>query len=245
MSNGSDKRRYWSDGRGIYHLATLGERFYAGFMEWVLALFIGGFVGSFVTVTYVYLTAKSRYDINWYVYGSAKSGGILLFEPVTLVFATIVHLVMAVRLARGEGTFGYRRLRLRVERDNLDRLGLVRSLLHKFFGSPGIALAYVLILSLGLLSLFSLNFEAVFNGRIGPGGILRHVVTNSWPVGVDIYWIAAPILVVVNHVWVLVDQKSRMPHDLVLDTVVVQERILSTNPKVFPPAGSRTVERWG
>ena len=36
-----------------------------------------------------------------------------------------------------------------------------------------------------------------------------------------------------------------MPHDIMLDTVAVQERILSTNPKVFPPAGSRTVERWG
>ena len=245
MSEGSDKRRYWSDGHGIYHVATIGERFYAGLLDWVLALFIGGFVGAWVTGMYVYLTAKSRYDIDWYVYGSAKSGGILLFEPVTLLFATVVHLVMAVRLARGEGTFGYRRFRVRVERDNLDRLGLMRCLLHKFLGSPGMALPYMLLLLLGLLSLFSLNFEAVFEGRIGPGGILRHLVTNSWPLGVNIYWIAGPILVVINLLWVLVDRKGRMPHDIMLDTVVVQERVLSTNPKVFPPAGSRTVERWG
>ena len=103
----------------------------------------------------------------------------------------------------------------------------------------------MLFLLLGMLSLFSLNFEAVFDGRVGPGWILRHLVTNSWPLGVDIYWIAGSILVVINHVWMLVDGKSRMPHDIMLDTVVVQERVLSTNPAMFPPKGSGPVERWG
>ena len=244
MDKASDKRRFWSDGHGIYHIATFGERFYAGLVDWAVALFIGGFVGATVTVAYVYLTAKSRYDINWYVYGRAETGGILLFEPVTFAFATIVHLVFAIRLARGDNTLGYRALRLRIERDNLDRLGLMRCLLHKFIGSPGLALPYLLFLSLGMVSLFSLNFEAVYDQRIGPMGILRHLVTNSWPLGVYIYWIAAPIIVVINHLWVLVDAKSRAPHDIMLDTVVVQDRILSTNRAAFPSTGRAPVARW-
>ena len=62
--------------------------------------------------------------------------------------------------------------------------------------------------------------------------------------GVDVYWIMAPVLVVVNHVWILKSAKGRAPHDIMLDAVFVQDRILSTNRAAFPSTGRAPVERW-
>ena len=41
MSEASDKRRFWSDGHGIYHIATFGERLFAGFLDWMFTVGAG------------------------------------------------------------------------------------------------------------------------------------------------------------------------------------------------------------
>lgn len=252
MAGESERRRFWSDGHGIYHIATFGERAFAGFVDWAVALFVGLGVGASATVYYVYetgevsigLDGRRIQELNWYVFGTAETGGILLIEPMVFVVATIVHLVSAILLARGSNTLGYRAFRLRVKRDNLDRLGLARCVLHRFVGSPGLVLPYVLIALLGLLFGVLKLFETLFAQRIDLLGILSNPVTAIWSVGVDVYWIVAPVLVVMNHVSILKSAKGRAPHDIVLDTVVVQDRILSTNHAAFTPGGREPVERW-
>ncbi len=252
MAGESDRRRFWSDGHGIYHIATFGERAFAGFVDWAVALFVGVAVGASVTVYYVYATAESSVgldglqtlDLNWYVFGTAETGGILLYEPVVFVVATIVHLVSAILLARGVNTLGYRAFRLRVNRDNLDSLGVTRCVLHRFVGSPGLVLPYALIVLLGVLFGILKGFDVLFAQRIDLLGILSDPVTGIWSVGVDVYWILAPVLVVLNHVWIFKGAKGRAPHDIMLDTVFVQDRILSTNRAAFPSKGRAPVERW-
>ena len=252
MAGESDRRRFWSDGHGIYHIATFGERAFAGFVDWAVALFVVGAVGASVTVYYVYATAETSVgldgrrtlDLNWYVFGMAETGGILLYEPVVFMVATIVHLVSAIMLARGINILGYRAFRLRVKRDNLDSLGVTRCVLHKFVGSPGLVLPYVLIVLLGLLFGTLKSLDVLFDQRIDLLGILSDPVTGIWSVGVDVYWILAPVLVVLNHVWILKTAKGRAPHDIMLDTVVIQDRILSTNRAAFPSTGRAPVERW-
>ncbi len=253
MNKSAKRPRYWTDGHSIHHLATFGERLLVGFVDWAAALFIGGAAGAIVTVAYVYWNSEpvhvygiagSAVNLNWYVFGTAGTGGILLFEPVAFMFATIVHIVYAIMLARGNNTLGQMAFTLKIKRDNLDLLGLRRCLLHKFVGSPGLVLPYILLLSLGMLFFVLRGFEAVFDQRIDLLGILSDPVTRIWSVGVDVYWILAPILAVVNHLWVFGDAKHRTPHDVMLDTVMVQDRVLSTNPAAFPSTGRETVERW-
>ena len=180
MAGETDRRRFWSDGHGIYHIATFGERAFAGFVDWAVALFVGFAVGASVTVYYVYATAESSVgldgrrtlELNWYVFGTAETGGILLYEPVSFVVATMVHLVSAILLALGVNTLGYRAFRLRVKRDNLDSLGVTRCVLHKFVGSPGLVLPYVLIVLLGLLFGILKVVEVLLAQRIDLLGIL-------------------------------------------------------------------------
>ena len=252
MAGETDRRRFWSDGHGIYHIATFGERAFAGFVDWAVALFVGLAVGASVTVYYVYATAESSVafdgrrtlELNWYVFGTAETGGILLFEPMVFLVATIVHFVSAIMLGWGINTLGYRAFRLSVKRDNLDSLGVTRCVLHRFIGSPGLVLPYLLIVSLGVLFGTLKGFEVVFDQRFDLLGILSDPVTRIWSVGVYVYWILAPVLVVLNHVWILKTAKGRAPHDIMLDTVMVQDRILSTNPDAFPAVGRDPVERW-
>ena len=225
---------------------------FAGFVDWAVALFVGVTVGASVTVYYVYAVAETSVgfdgrrtlELNWYVFGTAETGGILLFEPMVFVVATIVHFVSAILLGRGVNTLGYRAFRLRAKRDNLDQLGVMRCLLHRFVGSPGLVLPYLLIMLLGALFVVLQVFEALFGQRFDLLGILSDPVTGIWSVGVDVYWITAPILVVINHVWILKNAKGQAPHDIVLDTVLVQDRILSTNRAAFPSVGREPVERW-
>lgn len=253
MNKRDEDRRFWSDGHGIHHLATFGERLLVGFVDWAAALFIGGAVGAIVTVTYVYWSAEYVHvygftapvaKLNWYVFGTAETGGILLFEPVAFMFATIVHIAYVIMLARRNDTLGQVAFSLKIKRDNLESLGLRRCLVHKFVGSPGLLLPYILLLLLGILFVVLKGFEAMFYERIDLLGILSTPVNRIWSIGVDAYWIVAPILIVVNHVWVLRDTKYRTLHDVILDTVMVQDRILSTNHAAFPSTGREPVERW-
>lgn len=77
MNGASGKRRYWSDGHGIYHVATMGERLFAG--EWLAAIFIGVIIAASLTVEFVYSRAETPEEVNWYVFGDGVTGGILLF----------------------------------------------------------------------------------------------------------------------------------------------------------------------
>ena len=244
MASESDRRRFWSDGRGIYHIATIGERAFAGFWEWVAAVFIGVFVAASVTVWFVTRRAEDPEEVNWYVFGDGDTGGILLFYPLVLVFPAIVRAVSGIVLASVGQSLGYRSMMLRVVRDNLDELGWRRVMIRQFIGSPGLMIPFLLmVLAVGLylcLSLIALMFDL----RIDALDVSDDQVNRIWSIFVRTYWITVPILVFANHWWMKVDAKGRPPHDVLLDVVVVQNRILSTNRAAFPPVGRDKVERW-
>ncbi len=244
MSGTSDVRRFWSDGHGIYHVATFGERLFASSLDWLVALSVGSFLGSVVTVTYVVRVSEPDEELDWYVFGEPETGGIFLFWPVMFVFATIVHIAFAWMLARRGETIGYHALKLKLKRDNLEPLGLRRCMLRKFVGSPGLILPYVLVVVLSMLFMCLKVSEWLFDTRVDLFGILSDPVLGIWSFGVTTYWIATPILVAVNHIRVNKDAKGRMPHDVMLDILVVQDRILSTNRASFPSTGRAPVERW-
>ena len=244
MSGSLDKRRFWSDGDGIYHIATFGERLFAGFWEWVAAVFIGGFVAASVTVWFVLTRAETPEEVNWYVFGDGVTGGILLFFPLMLAFPAIVHLVSGIVLASVGQGLGYRAMMLRVRRDNLEELDWRRVMIRQFIGSPGLMLPFLLMVLGGGLYLCLRVIALMFGVGIDVLDVSDDQVNRIWSIFVRTYWITVPILVFANHLWMRIDAKGRPPHDVLLDVVVIQDRILSTNRAAFPPTGREPVERW-
>ena len=107
MDKASDKRRFWSDGHGIYHLATFGERFYAGLVEWAIVIILGLVLSVIVSTIYGYVFQGDAYA--YYVYGDTEDDRILLVVQLTVVFATIIQIASAIMVARFGVSFGYRR----------------------------------------------------------------------------------------------------------------------------------------
>lgn len=244
MSGASDKRRLWSDGHGIYHIATMGERLFAGAWEWAVAVFIGGFVAASVTVGFVYSRAETPEDVNWYIFGDGVTGGILLFFPLVLVFPPIVRLVSGIVLAFVGQGLGYRAMMLRIKMDNLEHLGWRRVIFRQFIGSPGLTIPCLLTVLTGASYLCLRLMALMFDLHIDVLDVSDDQVNRIWSIFVRAYWIMVPLLVFANHLWMRIDAKGRPPHDVLLDVVVVQDRILSKNRAAFPSTGRAPVERW-
>lgn len=84
----------------------------------------------------------------------------------------------------------------------------------------------------------------LFDLHIGILDLTDDRVNWIWSVFARTYWITVPLLVLVNHLWMRRDAMGRPPHDVLLDVVVVQNRILSTNRAAFPSDDREPVERW-
>lgn len=244
MAGESDRRRFWSDGHGIYHIATMGERLFAGFWEWAAAVFIGGFFAASVTVQFVLSRAENPEEVNWYVFGDGETGGILLFYPLLLAIPPIVHLASGIVLASVGQGLGYRAMTLRVKRDNLEQLSWQRVMLRQFIGSPGLMMPCLLVVLMGVPYLCLRVIALMFDLRINVLDVSDDQVNTLWSIFVWTYWTTVPLLVFANHLWMRIDAKGRPPHDVLLDVVVVQDRILSTNRAAFPSMGRAPVERW-
>lgn len=222
----------------------MGERLFAGFWEWVAAVFIGGFVAASVTVWFVLGRAENPEEVNWYVFGDGVTGGILLFFPLLLMFPPIVHLVSGIVLAFVGQGLGYRAMMLRIKSDNLGQLSWQRVMLRQFIGSPGLMIPCLLVVLTGAPYLCLRVIALMFDLRIDVLVISDNQVNGLWSIFVRTYWITVPLLIFANHLWIRIDAKGRPPHDVLLDIVVVQDRILSTNRAAFPLTGRSPVERW-
>ena len=218
MQDATNKRRFWSDGHGIYHLATFGERLSAGIAEWAVVFVIGLVLSVIVSTVYGYIVAGDPYA--YYVYGEGENDKILLFIPLTIVFGTIAHLVSTLLVARFGVSFGYRVMALAVKRENAGRLGWWRCVVRKFVGSPLLSVPYLTLL------LWVLSGDAFVEYWSGA------------TVGLVIV-IAA--LVFLNHAWIRFNAQWRCLSDVLTGTVVVQDRILSTNRAAFPSVGREPV----
>ena len=242
MSEGSGRRRFWSDGHGIYHVATFGERVFAGIAEWGVVIVLSGAVSVALATVYGYFVLG---DANaYYVYGDAENDRIRLVIPLMIVFVTITHVVSAVMVARVGVSFGDHVLTLAVKRENASMLGWRRSLMRKLIGSPVLSIPYLALLLQGLLFVCWKISGLISGDSDDLVGFLRDALTGYWSSAAVIILVVTPALVLVNHVWMIVDGKWRCVNDVMLDTVVVQNRILSTNRDAFPSISRGPVERW-
>lgn len=221
MSEVSDKRRFWSDGHGIYHIATIGERLFAGLAEWMIVFVIGLVLSVVVSTVYGYIVAGEPYA--YYVYGDYKDDRVLLVVPLTIVFGTIAHVVSAFLVYLFGVSFGYHVMALAVKHENAGRLSWWRCLVRKLVGSPLLSIPYLVFVYWG----FSGDAFGTFWSSAAAALV---IVVGAW--------------VVVNHAWIRFDHQRRCVSDVLTGTVVVQNRILSTNPAAFPSTGRAPVERW-
>ncbi len=221
MAAQADRRRFWSDGRGIYHIATFGERLFAGIAEWAIVIVVGLAASAIVSTVYGYITVGDPYA--YYVYGDGEDDRVLLIAPMTCAFVTIIQIVSAFLVARFGASAGYHVMTLAVKRENAGRLGWRRCLVRKSISSP--------LLSVPLLTL---AIWGVVGGAFG----------GFWSSAFGIVAIVIIAWIVVNHAWIRFDAQWRCLSDVLMGTVVVQNRILSTNREAFPSTGREPVERW-
>ena len=221
MDKASDKRRFWSDGHGIYHLATFGERFYAGLVDWAIVIILGLVLSVIVSTIYGFVFQGDPYA--YYVYGDTEDDRILLVIPLTVVFATIIQIASAIMVARFGVSFGYRVMKLAVKRENAGRLDWWRCLGRKLVGSPLLSFPYL------TLMLWYISGD---------------VFSEFWSDAAAVLAIAVAAWILVNHAWIRFDAQWRCLSDVLTGTVMVQNRILSTNRAAFPTGGRLPVERW-
>lgn len=242
MSEGSDKRRFWSDGNGIYHVATFGERVFSGIAEWGVVIVLSGAVSVALATVYGYFVLG---DANaYYVYGDADTDRIRLVIPLMILFVTITHVVSAIMVARYGASLGDHVLTLAVKRENASQLGWRRSVVRKLIGSPVLSIPYFALLLQGVLFACWKIAELFFGQSNDLVDLLRDTLTGYWSSAAVIILVVTPALVLVNHAWMRVDDNWRCINDVILDTVVVQNRILSTNRDAFPSISRGPVERW-
>ena len=221
MSNVSDTRRFWSDGHGIYHIATFGERLFAGVAEWGIIVILGLALSVIVSTVYGYVFQGDPYA--YYVYGDSEDERILLVLPLTIGIATVIHIASAFLVALFGVSFGYRVMNLAVKRENAGRLDWWRCLGQKLVGSPLLSFPY-LTLMLWYMS--------------GDG------FSEFWSDATAVLLIVVAAWILVNHAWIRFDAQWRCLSDVLTGTVMVQNRILSTNRAAFPTGGRLPVERW-
>ena len=242
MDKASDKRRFWSDGHGIYHIATFGERVFAGIAEWAIVIILGLVLSVIVSTIYGYVFQGDPYA--YYVYGDTEDDRILLVVPLTVVFATIIQIASAIMVGRFGVSFGYHVMTLAVKRQDADRLGWRRCLVRKMIGSPLLSIPYLALVLQGLLFV-CWGFSGTLLGESNELVVLlRSALTGYWPSATVLVLIAIAVLVLTNHGWMRIDPDWRSVSDVLVDTVVVQNRILSTNRAAFPSTGRKPVERW-
>ena len=129
--------------------------------------------------------------------GSDDQGGLVIWIGGTVISVAIVHLLFSFTVARSGTTPGHKLIGLRVRNVNGEGIGLLRATLRQILGSSCISTPFLVVL-LALL-------------------------TSEWTAGV-IWFFAAAVLSVTNHVAMFRDGLGQGWHDRLAGTVVVKDR---------------------
>ncbi len=203
--------------------ASVWSRLWASSIDWTIAVVVGCILGFVAGIAYMWVFQTTRRDE---IIGVDMSGigAIFLFFIVAFVVACVVHVGLAFMVAARGDTPGHGVMRLSIERAGGSRLGWRRALSRELVGSPCVLIvcADLLVSFLIYLCIFVLgSFHEPFNDLLVFSGEGTSGIWSSWLL---VSWIAIPVLLVVNHVWMVADVKGRGLHDRLLDTVVLQYR---------------------
>ncbi|MYA60881.1 MAG: hypothetical protein F4X40_10110 [Chloroflexi bacterium] len=249
MAEEANGERMWSDGESVFRVATVGVRVFAGFLDWIFTLGVAAILGAISATVYNAVFADERVVSYWSV--TAIVVTVVHIAPVFMVarrgekpgytalrllakrdMRTVPSSVVSTRDTRES----HRRLapldsRSRRNDDTLStvsvrtvdsgRIGWGRALARGVLGSPGLTMPW---LAIGIQNVIVFGVEISsewfgtsnsFTESLGGYGI------GFWSVTLMVMWIAVPMLVVVNHAWMIFDAKGRGLHDLIVGTVVV------------------------
>ena len=215
MAEESNGERMWSDGQSMFRLATVGVRMFAGFLDWIFTLGVAAILAAILATVYNGVFAGERVVSYW---------------VVTAVVVTVVHTAAAVMVVRRGEKPGYTALRLLAKRDDGERISWGRALTRGVLGSPGLTVPW---LAIGMQNVIVFGVETSsewFDTSNSFAESMDGYGIGFWSVTLMAIWIAVPLLILMNHAWMIFDAKGRGLHDLIVGTVVVGGRIVRKDP---------------
>lgn len=215
MVEESNRNRLWSDGQSVYRVATVGVRLFAGFLDWVFTIGIAVIAGFILATAYNGIIAGDEPIASW---------------TVVAIVGTVVHLAPAIMVVRRGEKPGYTALRLVIKRDDAGRIGWKRALARGLLGSPGLTVPWLVIGTQNLIVLLVELSSTWFGTSNSVAENLGGYGIGFWSATLAATWIGVLVLVVLNHVWMIVDAKGRGLHDVIVGTVVVGGRIVRRDP---------------
>lgn len=192
-----------TDGGAEFVYASVGRRLLAGIVDW---LSLTGWV--FVAVMTASVATAIALLSSEYPFQTNFVAGIVFFGfPVASVVVVFRYVRLVLRVSSSGDTLGHRLFGLRIVDRNGEAISRSRSLGRHILGSP---LLFVYVFPMIVLYLGVASFNADLIGRI----------TAYW-----VFWgfIAVPVLAIMNHVWMALDDQGRGWHDTIAGTVVVKE----------------------
>ena len=186
---------------GIHEIASIRRRVLAAIVDWTIGTIISAALGFLLAISLLFVHVSTNLTGREQIIGGDFAGLIVLCWPVIagLAGTPIVQLIFAYRMGSRGTTPGHGKLNLAVQRADGGGVGRRRALLRSLAGSPSLLAPYLFIVVI-ILSPFSFYF--VFFASV----------------------VAVLLVAIANHVWMLLDDKNRGLHDLMVDTVVIRLR---------------------
>ena len=215
MAEVSSNEHLWSDRQNEFRLATVGVRLFAGFLDWIFTVGIAAILAAILATI---------------VNALVSDGVVITYFFALIIVGTVVHLAPAIMVVRRGEKPGYTALRLLAKRDGAGRIGWRRAVARGVLGSPALTVPWLAIGAQNLV-VFCVETSSTWFGT--PDGIAESLGGYGFEfssVNLAAMGIAIPVLVLLNHVWMILDAKKRGLHDVIVGTVVVGGRIVRRDP---------------